>query len=72
MALSDRAQHENPMHGHEEGSQDDGVGHEGKLSELQMPTGPITSARAKQIQQAMQGLVLHVVGGVEPLSETHL
>ncbi|PKI41450.1 hypothetical protein CRG98_038149 [Punica granatum] len=72
MALSDTAQHEDPMHGHEEGSQDDGVGHEGELSELQMPTGSITGARAKRIQQAMQEPVLHVVGGIKPLGEIPL
>ncbi|OWM76852.1 hypothetical protein CDL15_Pgr015111 [Punica granatum] len=58
---------EDPLYGHEEESQDDRVGHEGELWDKHVPARASTRARAKQIQQAMQRLLLHVHGGVVEL-----
>ncbi|OWM87090.1 hypothetical protein CDL15_Pgr026329 [Punica granatum] len=65
--LGDMIQLEDPSHGHEEKSQDDKVGQEGELWDKHVPARASTKAQAKRIQQAMQGLLLHVHGGVVKL-----
>ncbi|OWM76871.1 hypothetical protein CDL15_Pgr010258 [Punica granatum] len=64
---------EDPSHGLEEESQDDGVWHEGELWDKHVPARVSTRAQAKRIQQVMQRLLLHVHGGeVELLSGLHM
>ncbi|OWM79909.1 hypothetical protein CDL15_Pgr001552 [Punica granatum] len=64
---------EDPLHGLEEESQDDRVGHEGELWDKHVPSRASTRARAKRIQQTMQRLLLHVHGGeVELLGGLHV
>ncbi|OWM90187.1 hypothetical protein CDL15_Pgr006508 [Punica granatum] len=64
---NDMIQLEDPSHGLEEESQDDRVRHEGELWDKHVPARTSTRARAKRIQRAMQGLLLHVHGEVVKL-----
>ncbi|PKI73195.1 hypothetical protein CRG98_006393 [Punica granatum] len=62
-----------PLHGHEEGSQDDGVWHKIEYWDMYVLAGPSTRAQAKRIKQAMQRMLLQVLGGeVELLGEMHV
>ncbi|PKI78182.1 hypothetical protein CRG98_001417 [Punica granatum] len=64
---NDMIQLEDPSHGLEEESQDDGVRHEGELWDKHVQARASTRARVKRIQHAMRRLLLHVHGGVVEL-----